>query len=104
MVPVPVLQVAMGDFKTAFENLVPSLTLKDLDRYDRLEQQYAPERQRAKGQGSGAATPGASSSSTAGASAAEAPSDSGASSSGALKLRPKLPPRRKSMSHAIEGL
>jgi len=62
------VQVSMADFTAAFGNLVPSLTVADLDRYDRLQQQYAPERQRAKGLGGGtssAATGGASTSSAA---------------------------------------
>lgn len=85
----------MADFTAAFANLVPSLTVADLDRYDKLQQQYAPERQRAKGVGGAAAgTP----------STGAGPSGSSGSSS-TLKLRPKLPPRRKaSESYALDGV
>lgn len=99
----------MADFTTAFGNLVPSLTVADLDRYDRLEQQYAPERQRAKGKGAGGSSGSAAASSSSAATpemlaAAMAAAGASGSSGGSLKLRPKLPPRRKSESHAVDGL
>lgn len=36
------ITVSMDDFMSAASNLVPSLTLKDLDKYDALQEQYAP--------------------------------------------------------------
>eukprot|EP00892_Ulva_mutabilis_P012344 jgi/Ulvmu1/9482/UM052_0051.1 len=99
------IQVGMADFTAAFSNLVPSLTVADLDRYDRLQQQYAPERQRAKGLGgSGGGGSGGGGSGGAASSGASSSTQGGAGSSGGgtLKLRPKLPPRRKSESHAVD--
>lgn len=34
----------MDDFGTAIGNFAPSLTLQDLDKYDALQDQYAPDR------------------------------------------------------------
>lgn len=95
----------MADFNAAFGNLVPSLTLADLDRYDKLEQQYAPERQRAKGLG-GAASSSSSSAATPEMLAAAMAAASSTGGEATLKLRPNLPPRRKpsTPSHAVEGL
>lgn len=36
------IEVTMADFMSSASNLVPSLTLKDLDKYDALQQEYAP--------------------------------------------------------------
>ena len=102
----------MADFVAAFGNLVPSLTIADLDRYDKLEQQYAPERQRAKGLGGAASSSSGAASSSAATPEMLAAAMAAASSGGgdaSLKLRPKLPPRRKSSapstpSHAVDGL
>ena len=40
----------MNDFGAALGNFAPSLTLQDLDKYDKLQEQYAPEKDK-KGQG-----------------------------------------------------
>lgn len=45
------VDVCMEDFGAALGNFAPSLTLQDLDKYDALQQQYAPDDRKAQKQG-----------------------------------------------------
>lgn len=40
------VDVCMDDFGAALGNFAPSLTLQDLDKYDALQEQYAPDKDR----------------------------------------------------------
>ena len=48
------VDVCMNDFGAALGNFAPSLTLQDLDKYDKLQEQYAPDKDR-KDKGAGEA-------------------------------------------------
>lgn len=50
------VDVCMNDFGAALGNFAPSLTLQDLDKYDKLQEQYAPDKER-KEKGSGRTLP-----------------------------------------------
>lgn len=93
---------AMADFVAAFDNLAPSLTMSDLVRYDKLEEQYRTSKPQGEGQGSRAGIRPASRDGNGalpatGASAAGQPAagvEVGRAAKG-LGTRPMLPARKK---------
>jgi hypothetical protein len=89
----------MSDFVEAFENLVPSLTMSDLVRYDKLEEQYRPSKRQADSSRAGIspAIRGGNGALPDGVSASEQPAvgmEAGKAAKG-LGARPMLPARKK---------